>query len=129
GFNEFNTLFNRDGAGFQGSVIAGGNRTIGDQLQVSGINGRWGYSIGQLAYHTDGFRENNDFRKDIYDAFLQYQASEALGFQAEVRHSNSTFGDTVLRFDPLLFAPDRNHIDSTSYRLGAHYQFSPRSDL
>jgi len=129
GFNEFNTLFNRDGAGIQASAIVGGNSTAGDQLLVSGINGRLGYGIGQLAYHTDGFRENNDFRKTIYDAFAQYQASESFSFQGEVRHSKSTFGDTVLRFDPLLFVPDRNQIDSTSYRVGAHYQFSPRSDL
>jgi tetratricopeptide (TPR) repeat protein len=129
GFNEFNTLFNRDAAGVQASAIVGGNRTAGDELLVSGINGRWGYSIGQLAYHTDGFRENNDFRKAIYDAFVQYQMSESFSLQGEVRHSKSTFGDTVLRFDPLLVAPDRNQIDSTSYRLGAHYQFSPRSDL
>ena len=129
GFNEFNALFNRDAVGFQGSAIFGGNSTAGDQLLVSGINGRLGYSLGQLAYHTDGFRENDDFRKTIYDGFVQYQVSDSFSFQGEVRHSKSTFGDTVLRFDPLLFLPDRNQIDSTSYRVGARYQFSPRSDL
>ena len=128
-FNEFNALFTRDSLGVQGSVIAGGNSTAGDQVLVSGIKGRWGFSLGQLYYSTDGFRDNNDFRKEIYDAFVQYQASEALGFQGEVRHSVSGFGDTVMRFDPLLFTPDRNHIDSTSYRVGAHYQFFPGSDL
>jgi len=128
-FNEFNALFTRDGAGVQGSVVAGGNDTVGDQVLVSGIQGRWGYSLGQLYYRTDGFRDNDDFRKEIYDAFVQYQASPAFSVQAEVRHSVSGFGDTVLRFDPLLFLPDRNHIDSTSYRVGGHYQFAPGSDL
>jgi tetratricopeptide (TPR) repeat protein len=129
GFNEFNPLFTSNGTAIQVTGLLGGNSTAGDQLLVSGINGRWGYSLGQLAYHTDGFRENDDFRQAVYDAFLQYQATESFGLQGEVRHSKSTFGDTVLRFDPALFTPDRNEIDSTSYRLGVHYRFSPRSDL
>ncbi len=129
GFNEFNTLFNRNGLGLQGSAIVGGNSTAGDELLVSGIHGRWGYSIGQLAYHTDGFRENNDSKNSIYDAFVQYEANELFSVQAEIRRSKWTFGDPVLRFDPQLFLPDRNRQDFTSYRIGARYRFSPRSEL
>jgi tetratricopeptide (TPR) repeat protein len=128
-FNEFNALFNRNGAGIQASFVGGGNSTFGDQVLLSGIQDHWGYSIGQLYYKTDGFRENDDYRNEIYDGFLQYQASEALGIQGEVRHTTTGEGDTVLRFDPLLFFPDRNHADSTSYRVGAHVQFNPGSDL
>jgi tetratricopeptide (TPR) repeat protein len=129
GYNEYNALFSRDGAQLEANALFGTQHTHGDQLIASGVSGRWGYAVGQLAYGTEGYRDNDDFSKHVIDGFLQYQYGESLGVQIELRRSDTVFGDPVLRFDPLLFFPDRNNVTTTSYRLGGHYRVDPHSEV
>lgn len=130
GFNEFNSLFNRNQTGLQFNGIAGGNQTIGDQLVGSGIRDNVSFSVGQFHFQTDGFRENNDLQKDIYNLFVQSQVTSDAGLQMEVRHSEATYGDLALRFDPDNFSrTSRTRQRTDSIRFGANYVFSPSSDI
>jgi len=130
GLSEFGSLFNRNQSALQFSGVGGGNHTLGDQLVVSGIHDNLSYSVGQFHFGTDGFRQNDDLRKDIYNAFVQSELSTDAGLQLEVRHTEVTNGDLALRFDPANFSTSsRTHERIDSARLGAHYVFSSNSDI
>jgi hypothetical protein len=92
-FNEFNPLFNRDRLTLQLGGIAGGQNTFGDEVVFSGVQGKASFSVGQFHYETDGFRENNDQRQNIYDAFVQYSLSYETSVQAEFRTRDFDHGD------------------------------------
>ncbi len=129
-FNEFGTLYNRNRLSIQGNGIVGGNDTLGNDLVLSGLYGMNSFSLGQFHYETDGFRENNDQDKDIYNAFYQIAPWHHTSFLVELRSEESRFGDLPLRFDPQLFYTDERHIEeSDSLRFGLRHAFSPQSDL
>jgi tetratricopeptide (TPR) repeat protein len=129
-FNEFNPLFNRDRLAFQLSGIAGGQNTFGDEVVFSGVQGKASFSVGQFHYETDGFRENNDQRQDIYNAFVQYSLSDKTSIQAEFRSRDFNYGDLTLFFGQNNFVPTlRQNDDKSSVQLGFHHEFSPGSDL
>jgi Flp pilus assembly protein TadD len=129
-FNEFNPLFNRDRLALQLSGIVGGDNTFGDEVVFSGVQGRASFSVGQFHYETDGFRDNNDQRQDIYNAFVQYSLSHKTSVQAEFRSRDFDRGDLTLNFFPDSFFPDLRIVDEIrSTRLGFHHAFSPDSDL
>ena len=130
GFNEFSSLFNRNQSVLQFSGVVGGNQTIGDQLVASGIRDNLSFSLGQFHFETDGFRENNDLKKDIYNLFVQSEVTSNAGLQMEVRQTEVTNGDLALRFDPDNFSlTSRTHQRTNSVRFGAHYVLSPSSDI
>ncbi len=129
-FNEFNPLFNRNRLAFQASGVAGSNKTFGDEVAHSAVLGRFSYSIGQFHYETDGFRENNDLTRNIYNLFLQASLTHKTSVQAEVRQTETKYGDLTLRFNPDDFFPIlRNEEKGRSVRLGFHHAFAPGSDL
>jgi tetratricopeptide (TPR) repeat protein len=129
-FNEYNPLFNRNRFALQASGIAGEHDTYGDEIVQSGLWGKFSYSLGQFYYQTDGWRENNDLKNNIYDVFGQYSLSERTSVQAELRSTEVKKGDLTLRFFPDDFLPNlRDETKTKSVRLGFHHAFSPRSDL
>lgn len=129
-FNEFNPLFNRNRLALQLSGVAGGNSTRGDEVVVSGIYDKFSISAGQFHYETDGFRENNDLKTDIYNIFAQYSLSPQTSVQAEFRYTETENGDLQLRFEPDNFFDSLRVKERTqSYRLGIHHAFSANSDL
>jgi tetratricopeptide (TPR) repeat protein len=129
-FNEFTPLFERNRPQFVVSGIAGNNDTFGDEAVLSGLAGRFSYSLGQFHYETDGFRENNDLEHDIYNLFAQYAVTPDLNLQAEYRWRETKHGDLQLNFDPDIFsANDRRELEHDAARLGAHWSPSPRQDL
>jgi hypothetical protein len=129
-FNEFNPLFNRNRFALQASSILGENSTFGDELVFSGIQGRASFSIGQFHYETDGFRENNDQRQDIYNAFLQLSLSHNTSIQTEFRYRDIESGDLSLNFWPDNFLPNlRLEDEARSVRIGFRHSFSPGSEI
>jgi Tfp pilus assembly protein PilF len=129
-FNEFNPLFQRNRVALQANGVVGGNDTLGDDLVFSGVYGKGSFSIGQFHYETDGFRENNDQEKDIYNLFAQTSLSPKASIQVEFRSSETEKGDLPLRFDPDNFIPTlRQDERIDSVRLGFHHSFTPHSDL
>jgi len=129
-FNEFNPLFNRDRLALQLSGIAGGENTFGDEVVFSGVQGKASFSVGQFHYETDGFRENNDQRQDIYNAFVQYSLSPKASIQAEFRSKDWKRGDLIQYFNEDDFVRTQRQEDETNTsRLGFRLAFSPNSDL
>ncbi|MEC4685888.1 MAG: FecR domain-containing protein [Nitrospirota bacterium] len=129
-FNEFNSLFNRNRLALQLSGVYGGNATFGNEIVASGVYDRFSLSTGQFHYETDGFRENNDLREDIYNIFTQYNISYKTSIQAEYRYKNKENGNLSLNFDPDAFFPARREEDhSQSIRLGFRHSITPNSEI
>ncbi len=129
-FNEFNPLFNRNRLALQLSGIAGTHDTLGEEIVQSGVWERLSYSIGQFHYQTDGFRENDHLKKNIYDIFVQGMLSFNTSIMAEFRSTETKNGDLELRFFPNDFLPNlRNREETRSMRLGFRHVFSPHSEI
>ncbi|MCZ6484308.1 MAG: TonB-dependent receptor, partial [Acidobacteria bacterium] len=129
-FNEFGPLFTRDRFTLQANGIVGGNDIRGDDLVVAGIANRFSFSAGQYHFITDGFRENNDLKENIYNAFFQARLTTRTSVQAELRAKDSKRGDLFLRFDPDNFDFDLRNTDKVnSLRFGFHHVFTPNSDI
>jgi Tfp pilus assembly protein PilF len=129
GFNELNALFVRDEWSVLASAVVGSNATAGEQIVVSTLKNRWLFSLAQLAYETDGVREDNGLEKGLFDAFAQVQITPSTALQFEARSSRTTLEDPVLRFDPELFFSGFDEVNSVMYRAGLRHDISPRSDL
>jgi tetratricopeptide (TPR) repeat protein len=128
-FNEFTSLFQRNRLALQASGLAGDHDTVGDELIHSGLQGRWSYSVGQFHFQSDGFRENNDRRIDVYDLFTQVSLSPKTSVQAELRYMDLDGGDLGLRFDPGDVLRDfRQERQTGSVRLGLRHAFTPHSN-
>lgn len=128
--NEFNPLFNRNRLALQASGIVGGDNTLGGEIVQSGVWNRTSYSVGAFHYETDGFRENNDQNRDIYNIFFQTSFSPKTSVQAEFRYEEIEKGDLPLRFDPDDILKDlRENAETYSIRFGGHHEFSPSSDV
>jgi len=129
-FNEFNPLFNRNRIALQASGIAGNNNTFGEEVVVSGIYNKASFSIGQNYFKTDGVRENNDLRDNIFDAYVQYQLFPRTSIQAEYRYRDNKRGDTELLFWKDNISKELNQEENRDhFRLGFLQSFSPQSNL
>lgn len=129
-FNEYSQLFLGNRLQLLTSGVGGNEGTLGDEVILSGLQGRTSYSVGQFHYQTNGFRTNADIRQNIYDGFTQISLTPKLNIQGEVRYSTPNNGDLTLRFDPADFSPTQtNEERDVVYRLGLHYILAPGSDL
>jgi tetratricopeptide (TPR) repeat protein len=129
-FNEFNPLFNRNRYSLQVSGIAGENSTFGEEIVVAAVQGKVSLSAGQFHYETDGWRENNDQKQDIYNLFAQVELSPKTSVQAEFRAKDFNRGDLTLFFGKDNFIPTfREEDQERTLRFGFHHAFSPGSDL
>ncbi|MCZ6839706.1 MAG: TonB-dependent receptor, partial [Alphaproteobacteria bacterium] len=129
-FNEFTPLFQRDGHQLVVSGVGGNNGTWGDEAVLTGITGRFSYSVGQFHYESDGFRVNNDVQHDLYNIFAQAALTPQLDVQFEYRRRDTDEGDLRLNFNPDDFSIfNRRELEQDTARLGLHYDPSPRSDF
>ncbi|MBM9604650.1 TonB-dependent receptor domain-containing protein [Desulfopila inferna] len=128
--NEFNPLFLRDRVALRTSGVIGSNDIFGDEIVVSGIEGRFSYSLGQFHYQTDGVRKNNDQEHDIYNAFFQGKISPKTSLMSEIRYKELDYGDLAFKFDPTDFSSTHRQSDTTkSVRLGIRHDLQPYSTL
>jgi tetratricopeptide (TPR) repeat protein len=126
-FNEFNPMFDRNRWAIQGDGVTGSNGTRGEDIVVSGVHDKLSYSVGQFHFETDGFRENNDFKQDVANAFVQYRATPQTTVLAEIRSSKIDKGDLELLFDPEDYNPtERQTEDVDSVHLGARHVTNDR---
>ena len=127
-FNEYSPLFEQDRLRFSSEGAIGNNDTHTTENIVSGLYGRTSLSAGQYYYHTNGFRENNGVRHEIYSLFGETQLTPELSVQAEYRYRQSNQGDLFQQFDPAGFSPNLDRdIDQHIGRFGARYSPSPGS--
>ncbi len=129
GFNEFAPLMERNKPQLVGSAIVGSNSTVGNETVLSALYDRASVSIGQYHFQSDGFRENNDQKHNVYNAFMQYAVTPRLNVQAEIRRRKTENGDLLLDFDTTNFRNQRRILEQDTVRVGARYALSPRQDL
>jgi tetratricopeptide (TPR) repeat protein len=127
---EYWALFERDRVRAQISGLGGDLDTWGEEALVSGLAGRFSFSLGQFHYQTDGFRPNNDVTHDIYTVFGQLAATPSLDVQLEFRSRDSEMGDLTFNGDPDVFDPSSRHfIEQEISRLGARYKVAAGHDV
>jgi tetratricopeptide (TPR) repeat protein len=128
-FNEFNPLFARDGLSATATATAGSNRTLANDLVVTNNIGKASINFGQFHYETDGFRENNELRQDIYDLLLHVSASAQTSLQAGVRYTESVQGDRRVRFGNWGFSNSlEQKREAVFARLGARHSISAQAE-
>jgi outer membrane receptor protein involved in Fe transport len=125
-FNEFNPLFARNRLALQTSGIYGSNNTWGEEVVQSGLWNKFSYSLGQFHYETDGFRQNNDLKRDIYNVFAQGALTSKINIQAEYRRSEREQGDLHLYFNPdQVKRNKRFEIEQDTARIGLRLSILP----
>lgn len=128
--SEFVPLVAENGLSFQGSAIAAGNGTHGEDIAVAGLHDKISYSLGRFDIATDGFRENNDLEQHVTNAFIEARPAADTSLQAELRHSVADKGDLRLLFDRANFSSLlRQHEDNDSLRLGFRTNVTSRSTI
>ncbi len=128
-FNEFNPLFLRNRFAFLANGMAGGNDTFGEELVHSGVQGKLSYSLGQMHYETEGFRENNDLTQNLHNVFVQGRLSHKTSVQTEFRYTDSRKGDLELTHTGAFSPTIRQEEEARMVRFGLHHAFRPGSDL
>jgi len=130
--NEYNSLFLRNRFALQASGVAGSNETLGDELVHSAVYNKLSYSIGQYYYKTDGIRENNDQRYEIYNGYVQGMISPRTSLMLELRYDEDETGDLTMIIDPAVYNYDptiRQAYKNKSGRVGFRHDFLPNSTL
>ncbi|VAW84366.1 FIG00860065: hypothetical protein [hydrothermal vent metagenome] len=128
--NEYTPLFERNQVKLLSSGVVGSNDTLGGELTASGIYNRASFSLGRFYSKTDGFRDNNDDKNILYNAFAQFAVTPRLNLQVEYRRRDTQRGDLALRFEPERFDPFvRTDIEQKDIRVGGHFVLSPRSRI
>ncbi len=130
GFNEYSSLFYRDGTNLQVSGLVGSDDEVGDEVILSGMQGNIAYSLAQYHYESDGWRYNNDQDHELYTAFLQANVTERTRVQFEARRSRRGYGRLETSFYPAQNNQlERNSSDQDSLRLGLYHRFNPHSEI
>jgi tetratricopeptide (TPR) repeat protein len=129
-FNEYSSLFLKDGARVQLNAIGGTQGTWGDDLLVSALKGPLSLGAGQFHYETDGWRPNSDYVDDLYNAYAQLALSDQTSVQVELRTRRLEDGDISMRLTEPEFSPTfRRSVDTDTARLGLHQKLWPGAEL
>jgi len=129
-FNEYTSLFNRDGVQAQVSAVLGNNGQRGEEILLSGVKSNISFSLGQYHYETDGWRNNNDQDQDLFLGFVQANLSPDTSLQLEVRNSSKESGDLLMYFYESQYSTSkRRREELDAVRLGLHHRFNPESEL
>ncbi len=129
-YNEYTSLFTRNQNKVKANMLLGGNKTISNDLVLSGLYNSIAYSLGQYHYETDGFRKNNDQKQDATNIFLQYSINPNTTIQFEYSDFNGFNGDLALRADPKEFSTDLREVkDIQSYKFGLRHDINNNSKI
>jgi len=125
-WNEYTSLFEREKTSVLGGGRVGSNGLREADLAVAQMVDRVYLNAGYYHGETDGFRENNDQKRDIFAFTAQTELTSDTSVLAEYRQYERERGDIGLRFDPEQFRPHRNKVDEEMYRLGIRHRASSR---
>ena len=128
--NEYGSLFVRNQIHAEVNGILGSDGVRGDDVVISGIYNRMALSLGQFHYESDGYRENNDHKLDIYNILFQLALTPRTNIQLESKFFKREKGDLVTRFfsDGVL-KNQRESEDREMYRVGIRHDFSNKSKI
>lgn len=127
--NEYDPMFTSNGAHVMFNGAVGSNNTITDNAVISGVYDQLSMSLGQFHFQTDGFRVNDDYKQDIYDAFVQYQVNRDLSIQLELKSEDVRAGDVPFRLNGFHQEKLEKTIEQDSIRFGGHYRVDSTQDL
>nr|WP_305891482.1 FecR domain-containing protein [Methylomonas sp. SURF-1] len=127
--NEYDPLYTANGAHIVLNGAYGSRDTKTDSAIVSGVYNNLSMSLGQFHYQTDGFRQNDDYQQNIYDAFAQYAFSSDFNMQVELKSENLRTGDLPTRLNGVHDADLRQTIKQNTARLGGHYKIDSEQDV
>jgi Tfp pilus assembly protein PilF len=127
--NEYDPLYNANGAHVVLNGAYGSRNTKTDNAIVSGVYNNFSGSLGQFHYQTDGFRQNDDYQQNVYDAFAQYAFTPDFNLQFELKNENVRAGDVPFRLNGLHQANLRQAIKQDTARVGGHYKINSQQDF
>ncbi|OAI02503.1 hypothetical protein A1342_01650 [Methylomonas methanica] len=127
--NEYDSLYTANGAHMVLNGAYGSRNTLTDNAIVSGVYDKLSMSFGQFHYQTDGFRQNDDYKQDIYDAFAQYAITQDLNVQVELKTEDVRSGDTPFRLNGFSADNQRQTVKQDTARVGAHYRIDNHQDI
>jgi hypothetical protein len=129
-FNEYSSLFNRDGWALQLGGLAGEQSTYRGEAVASALLGKLSLSAGYSYFDTDGWRTNAHQKDHLATAFAQYDFTPDTSIQAEYRYRKLDQGDLRQLFDPDAFFPGQHEENPIhSVRVGGRHAFAPNSML
>ena len=129
-YSEFNPLFSQDKLSAQLNAVFGGDNTRGNDLVLTGMRKNMLFSLGQFYYESDGFTQNNDQKRNIYNAFFQIALNHKTSLQWEYRYHDSDLGDLKLHFNPDDFSDLlRINEEKRTRRLGFHHRATSKSRI
>jgi Flp pilus assembly protein TadD len=127
--NEYDPLYNANGAHIVLNGAYGSNNTKTDNAIVSGVYNNLSGSLGQFHYQTDGFRKNDGFQQDIYDAFAQYAFTPDFSAQIEFKSDDVRAGDVPFRLNGFHRDNFKQTIEQDSARVGGHLRIDSRQNV
>ena len=129
-FNEFSSLFDRNGIAFSGNGRVGSNETRNGEAIVSALADNVALSAGVLKSENDGFRDNDELRLEVADVFGQVALSPELSLQAEYRARELDRGSLAFDIDPdRRDETEKANVNQEAARVGLHYAPAPGHDL
>ena len=129
GNSEYSSLFDPKGASLLIDGLAASQKTLADSVAVEGTFNAASLGLSQFHYETEGFEENSDVRRDVYDAVLKVRITASTNLLAEVAKVQTNRGETLFGFDPDAIEKRRFTEDSESVRIGVRHRLTPDSDL
>ncbi|WKJ88866.1 TonB-dependent receptor [Methylomonas montana] len=127
--NEYDSLYTANGAHLVLNGAYGSRDTKTDSAIVSGIYNNLSMSLGQFHYQTDGFRQNDDYQRNVYDAFAQYAFTQDFNLQVELKSENVRAGDVPMRLNEFHDETLRQTIKQDTARIGSHFKIDPEQDV
>jgi predicted Zn-dependent protease len=127
--NEYDPLYNSNGAHVVLNGAYGSNNTKTDNAIVSGVYNNFSGSLGQFHYQTDGFRQNDDYQQNVYDTFAQYAFTPDLNLQIELKNENVRAGDLPMRLNSSHRENLRQIYQQSTARAGGHYKINSEQDF
>ncbi len=127
--NEYDPMYTSNGGHILLNGAYGSRNTKTDNAIISGVYKNLSGSLGQFHYQTDGFRTNDDFKQDIYNAFAQFEVTRDFSLQVEFKSDDSKLGDVVSRINGPNNETERRIIEQDHIRLGGHYRIDPKQDV
>ncbi len=123
-YNEYSSLYYKNGMMFLGGATAGTNETLGDEILISRVDNSHSITASQYKYETKGFRENNDLEVDLFNIDFQSDVNKDMGITASFQEKKRTKGDRVLTFFENI-NPDLNeHEKISSLSGGLNYRIN-----
>jgi outer membrane receptor protein involved in Fe transport len=124
-FHEFNPLFGPKRYSLFVSATSGNRGTLGDELMYAEVHDNQALRLGQFHHETDGWRENSDFKQDIYSLFYQSDLAWHTSIQAEYRTNTIDNGDLRQRLEPEVFSTSlRQRSELETSRIGLRHSES-----